>query len=136
MTSFYSFPDSLVYKIIEYDNVNYGGNVDNVIYLFYDKNIQKFVIRGKRQYDGSCVYSLQCSVVCELVNFIGFLIGNNKFSIVLYNYDNLPQTSDDITFDFLHKNDDNNNELYGYDNNTFNKKKLTKYFKILNHIYN
>lgn len=130
-------PDTLVLKIIERDELNV---IDNVVYILYDQRYQRYVIRGKRRDTvniKSQDYSFECDNSRHLAEFIEFMMDKNyTFSYILYNYTNLPEKSDDITFDFLFDNDDLANEMTGYDDEPMVKHKLLKMFRILKNVYN
>ena len=86
----FTVPDTLVLKIVEHETGRHRD--DTRLYILYDKNKHRFVIRGKR-YDGkipSCSYSFDCEFAHELADFIEFLIDDsNTVSYILYNYDKL-----------------------------------------------
>ena len=129
--------DCLVLKIEEYDIDT--KNLDTTLFIIYDKKEHKFVIRGKRHSDyiESCTYSFNCEFANELFDFITFVIcKKNIWSYTIYNYDNLPATSDEITYDFLKRHDSKIYELGGYDNQKFNKKMLLKYLRMLRNVFN
>jgi hypothetical protein len=133
----FTVPDTLVLKIIEHDTeIN---RPDTTLYIFYDKNEHKYIIRGKR-YEArvkSCTYSYECEFAHDLADFIEFLIDEeNKISYILYNYDNLPSTSNEITYDFLKENDAMTYEIAGYDNKKFYRRELLKNLRMLRNIHN
>jgi hypothetical protein len=64
------------------------------------------------------------------------LFGNkSNINYSFYNYDNLPTTSDEITYDFLEDNDD---KIYELSNEItiLNKKQLKHHLIMLTHILN
>ncbi len=133
----FTVPDTLVLKIVEYD-VDLKRN-DNTLFILYDKAIHRYVIRGKRNdvNVSSCTYSYECKSASDLADFLGFLLDEtNKLSYIVYNYDNLPETSNDITFEFLNKNYSKFNELFGYDNQLYNRKTITKVIRTLKNVFN
>ena len=130
--------DCLVLKI---DEVESDTKLkDTTLFIIYDKNTHEFIIRGKRQ-DTKKITGIPYSFVCEyaddLVEFISFVIDcNNKISYTLYNYDNLPATSNELTFKFFEKHVDIEYELTGYDNQKYNKKELVSILRMLRNVYN
>jgi len=129
--------DCLVLKIEEH---TYDTNeLDTTLYVLYDIKKEYFVIRGQRattQMD-SCVFSFNCKHADELTDFISFVIcSKNKWTYVLYNYDNLSYTSDNITYDFLKEHDSQIYEISAYENKKFNKKFLFKNLKMLKNVFN
>jgi len=131
-------PDTLVLKIVEYDSDS--GKPDTTLYLLYDKSIYRYVIRGNRKgtsYISSLTYSFECESVYDLADFIQFVIdSSNNISYILYNYDNLPMTSNEITYDFLEEYDDISYEIAGYDNKVLKRESLLKHLRMLRNIFN
>jgi hypothetical protein len=130
----YTIPDTLVLKIEENDK--YG--VDTILYILFDILNSTYIIRGKRNEDTSksCAYSFECESQYDLINFIEFLVDKNRVNYVLYNYDNLPAKSNEITYEFLEIYDDNEYEIGGYDNKKLNRKELYKILSFIRRIYN
>ena len=130
-------PDTLVLKIIEHDLDL--KSIDTILYILYDQSTRRFVLRGKRNNEilDSCIYSYECKNSIDLANFLGFLLDKkNKFSFILYNYANLPATSNEITFEFLEKYDSIVYELSGYDNQDFSRKNMISFLKMLKNVFN
>ena len=130
-------PDTLVLKIVEHD-VNLG-KPDTTLYLLYDNAKRRYVIRGQRNDSkvASCTYSFECELVNNLADFLEFLLDKtNRFSFILYNYDNLPNTSNEITFDFLKSYDSIEYELSGYDNEKLDRTQLLKILRMLRNVFN
>ena len=70
-------------------------------------------------------------------HFIEFLIDDsNTVSYILYNYDNLPETSNELTFEFLEEYDDRTYEISGYDNLKLNRKQLLRNLRMLRNVFN
>jgi len=133
----FTVPDTLVLKIVEHD-VDLG-KPDTTLYVLYDKATHRYVIRGKRgdDRDKSCTYSFECKSHNDLADFLEFLLDRtNTFSYILYNYDNLPETSNEITFEFLKMYDNKVYELSGYDNELYRRKNIIKNLRILRNIFN
>jgi hypothetical protein len=130
--------DCLVLKLEEYDIPS--NILDNTLYVIYDKKEKNYIVRGKRfstLKTPSCSYSFICENTKDLAFFISYIIDyNNNVNEILYNYDNLPYDSKDITFDFLNESDDKNYEISGYNNVIFCKKKLLKNLKMLKNVFN
>ena len=129
--------DCLVLKIEEYDIDN--GNLDTTLFIIYDKKEHKYVIRGKRNSLSmeSCTYSFNCEFAHELFDFITVVISKkNHWSYVLYNYDNLPATSDEITYEFLKRDESKVYELGGDDRQKYNEKELMSNLRMLRNVFN
>ena len=60
----------------------------------------------------------------------------NTVNEVLYNYDNLPSESNDVTFEFLHDYDHSDYELSGYNNVKLSKKRLVNTLRMLRNVFN
>jgi len=130
-------PDTLVLKIVEHD-VDLG-RPDTTLYVLYDKATHRYVIRGKRnsRMIDSCTYSFECECANDLADFLEFLFDKtNNFSFILYNYDNLPATSNEITFEFLETYDSNVYEISGYDNKKLKRQYLLRNLRMLRNIFN
>ena len=64
------------------------------------------------------------------------VLGNkSNVSYSFYNYDNLPLTSDEITYDLLEDNDDKTYELSN-EITILKKKRLKHYLNMLTHVLN
>jgi hypothetical protein len=132
----FTVPDTLVLKIVEKDELT----CDTSLYILYDKSIHRYVIRGSRQDTPrikTCTYSFECDCAKDLVDFIDFLIDDSSdVSYILYNYNNLPAISNDITYEFLSYHDNIINEIAGYDNQKLKRKELLKHLRMLRNIFN
>ena len=134
----FTVPDTLVLKIVEHDvDLN---RPDTTLYVLYDKKEHKYIIRGKRfetRKMESCSYAFDCEFAHDLADFIQFLIDReNEISYIVYNYDNLPETSNEIDYDFLYTYDDKVYEISGYDNKKLRRKELIRNLRMLRNIYN
>jgi hypothetical protein len=131
------FPDCLVLKIEE--NEIDTNELDTTLYVFYDKKNKNYIIRGQRSNKSfdSCTYSFTSKSIDSLVHFISFVIcKRNKWSYSLYNYDNFPSDSNNISFDFLCNYDSKVYELSSLHAMLFNKKFLFNNLKMLKDVFN
>lgn len=130
--------DCLVFKFEEIDSDS--GKLDNTMYVIYDKRNQIYLIRGRRRWTPihqSCTYSYQCEFAKDLAYFIEYSIcKENRINEILYNYDNLPENPDDITFDFLKEYDHSDYELSGYNNQAFSTTRLLSHLRMLRNVFN
>lgn len=129
--------DCLVLKIEERDADTL--EIDATLYILYDKEKHHFVVRGKRFSDkiDSCTFSFNCEFAYELIDFISFVVCmQNKWTYVLYNYDNLPYDSNEITYDFMEHHDSKEYELAGYNCQSYNKKALAERLRMLRNVFN
>jgi hypothetical protein len=131
-------PDCLVLKIEEIDTTL--KQLDTTVYILYDKEQHKYVIRGRRRCTPeheSSTYSFDCEYANDLVDFLKYIIcKENTINEVLYNYDNLPATSNEITFEFLQENDERTYEISGYNGLKCTKKRLLRNLRMLRNVFN
>lgn len=131
-------PDCLVLKIEEHDFET--SELDTTLYILYDKKYHNYVVRGRRRYSPkyqSCEYSFLCEDVHNLLYFITFVISKkNLWTYVLYNYDNLPIESDELTFDFLYSYDHSDYELAAYEKTIYTKRNLIGNLRMLRNVFN
>ena len=131
-------PDCLVLKLEEVERDT--NNIDTILYIIYDKKNNNYLIRGERKSTAksqSCNYSFNCDFPGELADFIGYIISSdNRINESLFNYNNLPYLSNDITHDFLHNNEHIDYEISGYDNRKLKRKNILGNLRMLKYIYN
>jgi hypothetical protein len=137
MTDFYQ-PDCLVLKLEEKDYET--DEIDTTIYILYDKKEHNFVIRGRRRWTPnfhSCTYSFVSEDVYDLADFLKYVISkDNKITEILFNYDNLPLDSKEITYEFLKEHDHDYYEISGYNNVNITTDSLVKSLKMLKNVFN
>ena len=137
MTEF-EIPDCLVFKLEEKDVLT--KETDTTVYILYDKKEHNYVIRGRRRWTPkcqSCSYSFISEHVEELADFLQYIIcKGNTVNETLYNYDNLPVDSNEITFKFLQEYDHDDYEISGYNNQKLSRKRLIKNLRILRNVFN
>jgi hypothetical protein len=131
----YNLPDTLVLKIEEIEEYEVENKlIDTTLYILYDTRANRYVIRGKRRSSSSLEshpYSFESESASDLADFIELIIcSKNTISYSLYNYDNLPNESNEITYDFLNAYDDISYEISGYDNQKLKKSVLVKYLSL------
>jgi len=129
--------DCLVLKIMEFSIED--QSVDAILYILYDKEEHRFILRGRRNNENIEFnsFSFQCDYAHELEPFIRFLIGkDNKVLTDLINYQELPMSSDDITFEYLEENDTKTNQLIAYLPSNYKSKKIRSALRLLRDVYN
>lgn len=130
--------DCLVLMIEEYSPTT--SRTDNTVYILYDQKYEQYIIRGKRkdtQKITGIEYSYSSKNIKSLEYFISFLIcKKNLWNYTLYNYSDLPYSSENITYDYLSENASSEIELSGYDNKNYSKKELKNLFEILKNVFN
>ena len=114
--------------------------LDTTIYVIDDKRDRNYVVRGKRcatEIADSCTYSFVCKDHRDLADFLSFVVcKENLWTYVLYNYDNLPYDSNDITYEFLKEYESNVYELTGYNNLDYSRKGLCSILRMLRNVFN
>ena len=139
MTEFVNnMPDCLVFK---FEEVEKGTKkVDTTVYVLFDQRKHKYIVRGQRRWTPryqSCSYSFDCEHIWDLVYFLQYVIcPGNRVNEVLYNYDNLPDDSNKITYEFLHDHDHEDYEISGYNKIKFRTKRLFNNLIMLRNISN
>ena len=130
--------DCLVLKIEEYDVDT--NEIDTNVYILYDTEKEQYIVRGRRRWTPkhqSCEYSFVCDDEDDLAYFLGYLIcKQNKINEILYNYDNLPADSNDITFEFLNSYENADYEISGYNSRKFKMSKIIRTLSMLRNVYN
>lgn len=130
--------DCLVLKLEEIEKGT--RNIDTTIYVIYDKKNHKYLIRGRRRWCPnvqSCTYSYECEGANELASFIQYLIcPDNRVNEILYNYDNLPEDPNDITFEFLNEYDHSDYEISGYNHKKLKNSRLLRNLRMLRNVFN
>jgi hypothetical protein len=140
MTEFFNttVPDCLVFKFEEYDVDR--EEIDTTVYVLYDKKEHQYVVRGQRRWTPrhqSCTYSFNCEFAQDLADFLQYVVcKDNVVNETLFNYDNLPLNSNDITYEFLHDYDHSDYELAGYDRQKLSRKRLLRNLRMLRNIHN
>jgi hypothetical protein len=139
MTEFVNnMPDCLVFKFEEVEADT--DKIDTTVYVLYDQRNDKYIVRGQRRWTPkyqSCSYSFECGHICDLVEFLQYLVcRDNTVNEILYNYDNLPDDSNKITYEFLHDYDHADYEISGYNDKKFSKKRLFSNLRMLRNISN
>ena len=131
--------DCLVLKLEEQDCDT--GKLDTTLYVIYDKRTHHYIVRGcRRQPSSSKVtysYSYECEFAKDLAEFIQYIIcPTNTVNEGLYNYTNLSENADEITFDFLNENCYASCEIAGYNTQVLSQNKLLKVLRMLRNVYN
>jgi hypothetical protein len=110
-------------------------------FIFYDLKTSKYEIRGKNNdfkeinYDP---FSFSCGSITSLYEFLkfNFYLQDNEVNVTLYNYNHLPEFSNEITYEFLESSEENKYELFAYRNCNLNRKKCKKLLQMIRDIRN
>jgi hypothetical protein len=134
--------DCLVLKLE--DNNEHNNLSRHVIYVLYDVESHCYVVRGlniqngwAKKYPDDCPYSFISKDTNSLADFILQVISKHcTVKEVLYNYDNLPELSSEITYDFLKNNELEDYEISYNPQKCLHKKSLLSTLKILKNVFN
>jgi len=130
--------DCLVFKIQEFDVDR--EEIDTTLYVLYDKRRHRYLVRGQRKWTPkhqSCTYSFESEFASDLADFIQYVICSyNTVNEVLYNYDNLPENPDEITYEFLHDYDHSDYEISGYNDQKLRRGRLLRNLRMLRNVFN
>jgi len=134
----FKITDCLVFK---FEEIEISKNeIDTIVYVLYDTAKLKYIIRGKRKNTlkfKSESYSFECNSKKDLVSFLMYIIC--KFNFVnetLYNYNNFPKDSNEISFELLKEYDTTHNEVAGYDKVKLTKRRLIRNLNIMEEVNN
>lgn len=81
-------------------------------------------------------FSFSCKKKKMMIKFIEYLVSVNSCEFTLYNYDNLPFLSEEISYDFLEKFQDTRYEIVSYEKKNFDYKICMNLLNLLKNIYN
>ena len=130
--------DCLVFKIQEFDVDR--KEIDTTLYVLYDKRRHRYLVRGQRKWTPkhqSCTYSFESEFASDLADFIQYVVCSyNTVNEVLYNYDNLPENPDEITYEFLHDYDHSDYEISGYNDQKLRRGRLLRNLRMLRNVFN
>jgi hypothetical protein len=114
-----------------------GGTTEGKVYVLHDSN-DKYLIRGRRDNE-----SLPFSFISHdynldsLVDFLEIFFGKQELcKLKLYNHNDLPLTSEEITFDYLHENLFDENIITSYYPEIFSKRDMTKALNSIKNVFN
>jgi hypothetical protein len=119
-------PDCLVMKLIEYEKYSPVMSRSDLkryrdiqLFVLYDTNKGTFIIRGKRTSTtkvNAKPFSFECRHSREVYEFIKFILScEHVFTLELYNLDDLPTNSNEITFKSLNRSLDLSSLIVAYD---------------------
>ena len=136
MSEIGNFSDCLVLKIEERRNKR-DDELMTTLFILYDEDLNKFVVRGKADERSSYHYSFVCESASDLADFVSVVIcKRSRWTFVLYSIDNLPETSNEITYNVLDYLCIRPNEIAGYNCLKYNRNYLTDMLRILRNVYN
>jgi hypothetical protein len=126
--------DCLVLKLVEVES-GLVGRIDTTMYIIYDKETHMFIIRGKRR--DLETYSFECEYADDVATFIQYAIcSRNRLNETLYNFKDLHQDANDITFEYLDDALTEPFEISGYDDKKLGRNRLLKNLRMLRSVSN
>ncbi len=131
------YPDTLVLKLEEHDKDLMS--IDTTMYVLYDYRNETFIVRGKRRGREYKIYSFECETLSSLASFIELTVCNSNVDYGLYNYTNLSEYAENITFDSLDENtvtDLRDREVISYVEMKLNNKNIRQLLDILRNVIN
>jgi hypothetical protein len=131
----------LILCIEERDNKKDYSTIDNLIFIGWSEETERYFVRGRRQDLGdsdSVPYALNCNNADDLYDFLEFVVGaKGRKNIIIYNYNNTTDLKEnDMTYEFFEMYVDSNYEIAGYNNIKISRPVITKTIRILKNMYN
>jgi len=109
--------------------------IDSRLFIGWSYETGKFFVRGRRddtRLSSYVPYAFQCILERDLYDFITFVLGKSNSNIILYNFNNITQTNvDEITYEFLEHNMDQNYEIAGYNDYKPKRSEILTYLRML-----
>lgn len=121
---------------------NDNKSVDTRLFIGWSTETNDYFVRGKRQDVGQrkfVPYALHFEQLYSLLDFIKFTAcGNDSYTVILYNYNNLDSVKDkDLTYEFFEADLDRNYEVAAYDNiSKFDRRRFKGLLTMLKNSYN
>lgn len=130
----------LILCIEECDNKSTCCPIDARLFIGWCHETGTFFVRGRRDdtlTSNYVPYAFHCILECDLYDFIKFVLGESKSNIILYNFNNIIQTNvDEITYEFLENNMEQNYEIAGYNDYRPKRSEILKYLRMLQTLNN
>ena len=125
----------LILCIEECDSRSTICPIDARLFIGWCHETETFFVRGRRDdtlTSNYVPYAFHCILECDLYNFIKFVLGESNSNIILYNFNNIIQTNvDEITYEFLENNMEQNYEIAGYNDFKLKRSDCLTYLRML-----
>ena len=125
----------LILCIEECDSRSTICPIDARLFIGWCHETATFFVRGRRDdtlTSNYVPYAFHCILECDLYNFIKFVLGESNSNIILYNFNNIIQTNvDEITYEFLENNMEQNYEIAGYNDFKLKRSDCLTYLRML-----
>ncbi len=125
----------LILCIEECDSRSTFCPIDARLFIGWSHETSTFFVRGRRddtRTSNYVPYAFRCILERDLYDFIKFVLGKSNSNIILYNFNNIIQTNvDEITYEFLENNMDQNYEIAGYNDYKPKRSDFLTYLRML-----
>ena len=125
----------LILCIEECDSRSTTCPIDARLFIGWSYQTCKFFVRGRRndiRTSSYVPYAFQCVFERDLYDFIKFVLDKSNSNIILYNFNNISQTNvNEITYEFLENNMDQNYEVAGYNDYKPKRSDFLTYLRML-----
>jgi hypothetical protein len=110
------------------------------VYVLYDSTKQEYLVRG-HDFEGDTKkrpfsFVTYGSDYESVIDFIDFLSSDDNVRITLYNFDDLPLTSQEITYEYLEDYSSEEYEILAFRPQQFSRKCIGKMLKMIKNIFN
>lgn len=122
----------------DYDNFS-DYQKKSRLYVLFDVTYGVFLIRGRRdntEPNSTFSFIADSNNQESVVNFIDFFTLDEPIIMTIYNMNELPLTSEEITCEYLEENSIEENIFLSYRQQDFSKSTLRKIMDIIKNIYN
>lgn len=138
--------DTLVYYIAELEDNNTGrydiDSTDIQLYVLYDFENSRYAVYGSRESEKRSSpklkpFSFYFNHLSHVNTFIENIVDKtSKFTMALYALNNLPIKMEDISFHLLHNFRKRVREIVAFDNELFDKSRISTYVQLTRQGYN
>lgn len=112
----------------------------NKTYVLYDSVNQQYLVRGfdvdKELSKKPFSFTVDYDAYESIVDFTDFFSSGDLVKITLYNFDDLPLTSQEITYEYLVDYSTNEYEILGYYPTTYSKSTIRRMLTMIRNMYN
>ena len=133
-----SSSDCLVLLIEGYDpELNISVNKT---YVLYDNVNQQYLVRGldfdKETQKKSFSFTVDYDATESIVDFTDFFSSGDQVKIAVYNFDDLPLTSEEITYEYLEDYSSEEYEIFTFRPTNYSKTTIRRMLTMVKNLYN
>lgn len=130
--------DCLTLLIELLDTETLDTKIQGKLYVLFDFNSNQFIVRGINDLEIGNSYSF---VVDEhkkksLVDFIDLFSNEEQIRLTIYNFNDLPLSSEEITFEYLEEYASEEYEFLSYRSDFFSKNGMRKILSVISSLCN